>query len=171
LTGGGNDGIIKSTADLKKITGKHAASDDYKAVNLHYSEGGAYKSNCVSCTIAYEFRRRGYDVEALAKGGTQNSEWLNGFEGAVFMRPSARATSVAETAKDISDTVRKWGEGSRGIVLVKWSGESRGHAISVENVGGNVYFIDPQVGERIGIETVLKRSKIPETVFFILKIL
>ncbi len=53
-----------------------------------------------------------------------------------------------------------------GVVLVRWSNVSRGHAISVENSGGNVYFIDPQVGERIDIETVLKRSKIPETVFF-----
>ncbi len=115
LTTGGNDDIIKSTADLKKISGTHTIVDDYKAVNPHYSEGGTYKSNCTGCTVAYELRRRGYDVEALAKSGTQNSDWLKGFEGAVFMRPSARATNAAEAAKDISDSVRKWGENSRGL--------------------------------------------------------
>ena len=48
----------------------HDEADGQKG-NPHYSEDVKYRYNCQSCVIAYEMRRRGYDVEAAPNEGKQ----------------------------------------------------------------------------------------------------
>lgn len=38
---------------------------DSTAINPNYKNGRAYQTNCAQCAVAYDLRRRGYDVEAL----------------------------------------------------------------------------------------------------------
>ena len=38
---------------------------DGGAPNPNYRKGGGYATNCQTCTVAYELRRRGFNVEAL----------------------------------------------------------------------------------------------------------
>lgn len=44
----------------------HADADSGR-VNPHYGEGREYNINCQSCVVAYEARRRGYDLEVVPR--------------------------------------------------------------------------------------------------------
>ena len=48
----------------------HEEADERKG-NPRYLEDRKYRTNCQSCVIAYEMRRRGYDVEAAPNEGKQ----------------------------------------------------------------------------------------------------
>lgn len=130
----------------------------YKGANPHYStEYSEYSFNCQRC-VAYELRRRGYDVTALPtyKGDilprnvtANNGIWMGAFQG-------AKATSVgARTAKgaisNISSQMGKWGDGSRAVVRVGWKGSRSGHVFNVENRSGRMYYVDAQTGDRVNI--------------------
>lgn len=54
---------IDSFFNKKKDTA--SASEDLESVNPNYGTNDRYAYNCTMCTMAYEMRRRGYDVEAV----------------------------------------------------------------------------------------------------------
>lgn len=106
---------------------------------------GEYRMNCGYSAIAYDMRRRGYDVSArpdlngdspenLAKayvdqGTGESREWIQ-----------------AKTESKVVDLMEEFGTGSRAIVIVAWKGNTGGHAFIAENLDGEVRFIDPQKG-------------------------
>jgi hypothetical protein len=104
----------------------------------------AYRENCTSVVQATEIRRRGSDVEA----GPLEKD-LRKDEGG----PGGQPLSVIEQAWDRSFTPATKSEideafkqpGSRGIVAILWNGPAGGgHVFNVENVGGNVRYVDGQ---------------------------
>ena len=50
--------------NLKRKTTETNQNEDMAACNPKYLKGGVYKNNCISCALAYDMRRRGYDVES-----------------------------------------------------------------------------------------------------------
>lgn len=71
----------KSFNDVKKKSHEMSADEDMARVNPYYEEGDIFKINCSYCTLAYEMRRRGYDVEADDYwGGIKEDEANNVFE-------------------------------------------------------------------------------------------
>ena len=59
-----NEDEIENALGIKKATAmNHQDANELKG-NPNYSSGGGYRINCQSCVVAYEMRRRGYDVEA-----------------------------------------------------------------------------------------------------------
>lgn len=55
----------KVIADIEQGKPMNFRQADGGAPNPNYKKGGGYKTNCQSCVVAYELRRRGYDVETL----------------------------------------------------------------------------------------------------------
>ena len=58
--------------------------------------------------------------------------------------------------------MKKWGNGSRAELYVKWSGKNSGaHVYVAENVGGKVVFRDPQTGDAIAVPftTLVEKGK------------
>ena len=67
--------------EVKKKTKPMSKDEDMARVNPYYEEGDIFKINCSYCTLAYEMRRRGYDVEADDyHGGIADDEEANVFE-------------------------------------------------------------------------------------------
>lgn len=62
-----NPSVIAGVKRGKPMSFEEAAGDE---INPHYYDGseGNY-NNCQCCVVAYEARRRGYDVEAVAQNG------------------------------------------------------------------------------------------------------
>lgn len=106
----------------------------------------AYSENCTSAVQAYELRRRGYDVEA---GPLESHLWSsnNGPGGRPIDTVSHTWGGSWSQAghDDITQAFEQAGPGSRGTVFIEWNGGG-GHVFSVENVGGDVRYIDPQNG-------------------------
>ncbi|WP_180268865.1 DUF6531 domain-containing protein [Streptomyces sp. Ru87] len=91
--------------------------------------------NCRACAIAVDSTLSGAPASAkLIKAGSA-TEMLRFYPGKKF-RPSNLSSIV--------ENVSKGGPGARGIVL--GSKGASGHAFNVVNVGGDVVFLDGQVG-------------------------
>ena len=101
---------------------------------------GNYEENCQRAVVAYELRRRGYDVIAqptyngdqLPTGG----KWKGAFQGATDVNIGDK--SPKKTQQNLEREMKKYGPGSRGIVRIP------GHVFNVENQGGKIRYIDAQ---------------------------
>ena len=132
--------------EFKKITGKHSVRFDSESVNPNFSTFQfEYTNNCQRCSVAYELRQRGYDVEAMPS--------YNGGVGA-----GAQIKSIFSTAQEFSTDsyghdatvemikqMEEWGSGSRGILAINRA-DGSGHAYNMQNVNGVVSFVDSQCG-------------------------
>ena len=132
--------------EFKKITGKHSVRFDSKSVNPNFSTFQfEYTNNCQRCSVAYELRQRGYDVEAMPS-----------YDGGVGA--AAQIKSIFSTAQEFStdsyghdatvEMIKKmeeWGSGSRSILVINRA-DGSGHAYNMQNVNGVVSFIDSQCG-------------------------
>jgi hypothetical protein len=133
---------------------------DAEASNPNFAEDPRYQDNCTHCVNAYELRRRGYDVEATkapkAGGRYYNTEILNR-----WVDDEGRArymTNAAKTKKVLDGVVEQWGDGSRGWVTMVHKGGG-GHIFVVENVGGEVRYIDPQDPSVDAAELLLTKKR------------
>lgn len=131
----------------------------YSGANPHYSTDYAeYSYNCQRCVVAYELRRRGYDVEALPtyKGDilpysvtSSNARWMGAFQNA--KSTSVGASTQKAAISNIKSQMSSWGDGSRAIVRVGWKNSNTGHVFNVENHSGKMYYVDAQTGSRVNI--------------------
>jgi hypothetical protein len=102
----------------------------------------AYSENCTSVVQANELRRRGFDVKAGLLEERLRSDQNGG---------GGRSLSVIEhawgvkfkpgTKADIEEAFEE--PGSRGVVAILWRRRG-GHVFNVENVDGEVRFVDGQ---------------------------
>lgn len=68
-----------------------AQEADNKAPNPKYGQNELYRINCQSCVVAYELRRRGFDVEALPRSTDQQAR-LAKDSGLAFIDPETGKT-------------------------------------------------------------------------------
>jgi len=154
--------ILKKAKDLlRKVESKFAAraerraaerfehqlADDLRRVNPHFDPADpAYSMNCTHCIQAYELRRRGLDVEAapLPQQFQPNMNWPGGRLPGTVEQVWGRNLTKGSHA-DIVQAFEQAGPGSRGFVATRWN-QGGGHVFSVENVDGNVRFVDAQTG-------------------------
>lgn len=160
---------------LSEALGKKGAplsvSASYEGANPHYSPDYAeFSMNCQRCVVAYELRRRGYDVKAAPtyqgdklpyaahtnKDGTLNSYWMGAFKGAKTV--SVAASSNKKVLQNIESKMNAYGPGSRAVIRVQWQ-QGGGHVFNVENVGGKIRYMDAQVGKNVNIREYLAASK------------
>ena len=159
------------TSEFKKIQGKHTTSQDLKAVNPNYSTGKKeWTRNCQRCVATYEARRRGYDVEALPRvfDGTDHLQrmrdkdgWPSVFDNSQLI--SCASNSGEDTGKKVQEQMKKFGDGARAIVRVRWEGKNAGgHVFIAEQRGNDTVFLDPQTNKE-GVEYYFKRVKKADT--------
>lgn len=152
----------------------------YKAMkyaNPYYSQDfGEYSQNCQRCVVAYELRRRGYDVIALptwegddmgfpyptAKPSTDNGRWQMAFRKAKSVRVGINgdndaAVNVVQT--NIEKKMKKYGNGSRAVISVTWKGGTDGHVFNVENEHGKIIYRDAQSGRTVNIKGTLATAQ------------
>lgn len=146
LTNKPDGGIIKSIGDLKINTRPHDIASDLRDTNPNYSRGVIYKKNCGNCAVAYELRRRGYDVEARPSNGSVGGEIISMFKDFVAMKPSG--DTKESVVRDLIETALSWENNSRGIVSLQWKSVDFRHYILIEVLNNKVMFVDPQLAKQ-----------------------
>lgn len=148
-------------------------AEAYNGANPHFDSSGTYAEynmNCQRCVVAYELRRRGYDVVAQptyngdplpysTKGG--NARWMGAFQGAKSISVGASRNATVE--KNIEKEMNGFGPGSRAIVRVRWQGSHSGHVFNVENRNGKITYVDAQTGKSVNIKEYLSGSSPSQT--------
>lgn len=146
-----------SPEDLKESIGeKGNAISIEKALegaNPFYNTGVEFNENCQRCVVAYELRRRGYDVVALPTYGDDKlpigRKWAGAFLHGKF--ESVGASSPLKTQANLEAKMHEWGNGSRAIVAIK------GHVFNAENVRGKIRYVDAQTNTIYNSNNVFSR--------------
>ena len=150
--------------------------EDMEAVNpiYHTNNKSYFDENCGACTIAYDLRRRGYDVAAVDEdtyrksGGTLN-DLVDCYDNAKLIDMSyiARKYNISEKSstghptKELVSCMEKEmlseGDGARGNFLTVWS-LGGGHSISWEVENGEIVYRDCQTNEKVELDKWLGMS-------------
>lgn len=151
--------------NLPKI--KHVSSDDQEFLKVNdISSDKRRSSNCFQCTIAYEMRRRGYDVQANTNYGGRNFEYLHAFNVKDSFRVKTNTKSSGtrfptseETARECFDQISaqclEYGEGARGAIMMTFP-LGGGHTMNWVVENGEFKLIDAQRGGEDGYDTFSK---------------
>lgn len=151
--------------------------EDMSVINPKYGadEDNLYNQNCAVCTLAYDLRRRGYDVMAsseevtMANGtaGLSMREIASCYEGGEFVSMKDIARDNEEISGELKDAIKskdgvkmgeymdkellRHGEGARGHIVFHWTGGG-GHDIAWEVENGKVVYRDCQTNNKIDIK-------------------
>ena len=166
---------------LKSALGEKGAAktmgDSMLSTNPYYNgDYREYSENCQRVVVAYEARRRGYDVTAQptykgdtlnqvayddGKSGIARGRWMGAFQGAKPINVSSRKQGEAgerEVMNNISKNMANFGEGSRGVVQIFYK-DGGGHVFNVERKNGKTQWIEAQTGKVKDIDNVMKYVK------------
>ena len=114
---------------------------------------GDFSENCQRAVVAYELRRRGYDVVALPTyaGDTlpMGGKWKGAFRHAKDIAVGDKNPKKAQ--QNLEDQMKSFGHGSRGIVRIP------GHVFNVENDHGKIRYIDAQTNTVYNSKNVFSR--------------
>ena len=148
--------------NLKRKTTETNQNEDMAACNPKYLKGGVYKSNCISCALAYDMRRRGYDVESSPIDTTSATNgslpvqlgFYKGEKLETYEVPNDPDVAVKQFTKNIVS----YGDGSRGMLRIRWK-NGDGHAVVWEVNDGSVIVRDPQNNTIIDLSEYMRRAK------------
>ena len=148
--------------NLKRKTGVMTPKDDMAACNPKYSKGGVYKNNCISCALAYDMRRRGYDVEAMPIDTTSATNGSLPVQLGFYKGEKLETFEVPNdpdvAAKQFSNRILKYGDGSRGILRIRWK-NGDGHAAVWEVDDNSVIVRDPQNNTIVDLSEYTSRAE------------
>jgi hypothetical protein len=173
--GKSSDGEIEKILGIRKGEPmSHEQADEMRA-NPNYKTGEfKYMNNCQVCVLAYEMRRRGYDVEAAPYLSDKKSVTyrlsLMPSNAFYFQKNSSDRPIPMESTPVLSGDIGRskfnramWNtykenlmyntraEG-RYFLSVRWRKGNCGHVIMAERNGGILTFFDPQCGRYVDIE-------------------
>lgn len=107
-------------------------------------------TNCFQCTIAYEMRKRGYDVQANTNFGGHNFEYFHAFDildSFTVKSKTISGGSSEKTAKECYDRVAEqclaYGNGARGVVTMRFP-LGGGHVMNWIVEDGEFKLVDAQ---------------------------
>lgn len=126
--------------------------------NPNYNNGKEFTINCQTCVVAYEARRRGYDVEAIGntKGSlpemlskATNKAWIDPKTGEhpEYIRPAVDSgiDTATKYIKYLKDTLK---EDTRYTIEFGWKRSRSGHIVHIKNSKGEINIYDPQTGKQ-----------------------
>lgn len=114
------------------------------------------KNNCMLCTVAYDLRRRGYDVSAdVARYGYDQADAAKWYKGAKLVKVANTKQSFgnylkyktgfnSEVAKKVKNELVKQGDGARGNLMMVWDWSGSGHSVAYEVDNGKLILRDCQ---------------------------
>ena len=149
-------------SNLKRKTTETNQNEDMAACNPKYLKGGVYKNNCISCALAYDMRRRGYDVESVPIYTTSVTNgslpvqlgFYKGEKLETYEVPNDPDVAVKQFTKNIVS----YGDGSRGMLRIRWK-NGDGHAVVWEVNDGSAIVRDPQNNTIIDLSEYMRRAK------------
>lgn len=129
--------------------------DDLSKINLGYGDpfaSGAY-SNCTNCVVAYDLRRRGFDVTAeYAQDGRSSEDYASAYKGGKFNRYTVKSSSIDDHNKLVHRAVKdilSQGDGARGFIEMDYRGHPDWQHVMVYEVKGKTFsLLDGQSNER-----------------------
>lgn len=119
-----------------------------------------YKANCQRVVVAYELRRRGYDVVSQPtykndtigkivhvdrKNGIYYSRWSGAFQSAKIENAGGR--NAEQMVANINGKMASYGNGARAVLQVQWK-DGGAHVFNVERQNGKTVYVDAQVNRR-----------------------
>lgn len=133
--------------------------EDLSKINPGFNNlRGDTKANCAFCTVAYDLRRRGYDVAAnksLIGHSTEDLKrwypnakkdgWITRYTIQDYNRKRARPTKTLES--ELQNKLSKQGDGARGELAVNFKFGWCGHSMAYEVINGTPYILDGQTNE------------------------
>lgn len=147
---------------LKQKDEPSTIKDDMAAINPGFSyDKRNNDENCAYCTLAYDMRRRGYDVSAISendpnfedaytntieswyKGGKLTSHKVNPLS-------STGKVDAKEETKRLFNELSSQGDGASGFITLSYSeksGMSGGHAMAYQVIDGEAYVLDTQANK------------------------
>ena len=147
---------------LNKKTEVMTQDEDMAVCNPKYSKGGVYKNNCISCALAYDLRRRGYDVESV---GVDTTKVTNGALPVQLGFYKGEKLEVFDVSDDPNVVTRQFtkklighGNGSRGMLRIRWK-NGDGHTVVWEVNDDFVIIRDPQNNTIVDLSNYMKRAK------------
>lgn len=148
--------------NLKRKTGIMTPNEDMAACNPKYSKGGMYKNNCISCALAYDLRRRGYDVEAMPIDTTSATNGSLPVQLDFYKGEKLKILEVPNNpdvaARQLTKYLLGYGDGSRGMLRIRWK-NGDGHAAVWEVDNGSVVVRDPQNNTFVDLSDYMRRAK------------
>lgn len=140
---------LEKFRNLPRING--TATDGFERFSVN-NNGPTYerRNNCFECAIAYEMRKRGYDVQANETLGGRSIETLHAFN--VKDSFTVSSSSNEEAYKRVAGQCLAYGDGARGSINVQWD-SGGGHAFNWEVKNGKFILIDTQQSDVSGDES------------------
>ena len=134
----------KSKLPLQKT--KETMDETLQKVNISKGTHLASGNNCCLCTIAYDLRRRGFDVISKQKApinllydiSPEDVQWMYNY-------PKEYKT---KTSKGLEQALKKEPEGSRGAAFCSWGDGGGGHVVAYEIKNGKPILMDSQTGTK-----------------------
>lgn len=122
------------------------ADEALQKVNPSKGTHLASGNNCCLCTIAYDLRRRGYDVMAnqnapinlLYDISPDDVSWMYGFPKEIVMK----------TPSSLQKALDSQPNGARGAAFCTWKGGNSGHVVAYEVQNGHAKLYDAQTGTK-----------------------
>lgn len=143
----------KAIADMEQGKPMNFQQADGGAPNPNFKKGGGYATNCQTSVVAYELRRRGYDVEALPnyKGSmldvlSHNTRlaWVDRETGKMPDYILPKQPTCAKSFEWLKENIKA---NNRYTIEFTWKGEAHGHIVHLfKNSKGALSLYDPQNG-------------------------
>lgn len=142
----------------RRIKGKHSIQEDAEKVNpLRGTEMGIAKNNCILCSIAYDMRRRNFDVQAKMSSKAINRSLIESIYGVNIDEQKYNVAS--HSFKGFEDKMlKRYKNGSRGILIIDGSLYGTGHVMNFEIDKGRVILVDGQKGRIFDVAEFSKRG-------------
>ena len=162
-----NHHALEKQLGIKKGNPMTIDQADGRKVNPHYGEGEEYSKNCQTCTLVYELRRRGFDIEAMGNPNREVWKIVNG-ASEIFKTPfglDAEFKTMQDAfreglyafdhdhktcCKNFIDAMTK--EDGRYELSLTWGdgagNATGGHVICLERRNGLLIWYDPQTGQK-----------------------
>ena len=144
---------------------KTSKQDDLKSTNPNYDEPyGTGKRNCYACTLAYDLRRRGYEVTATEDNdgsGYKNILSLYKNPKPKYVKSDSYVSPTSKNkalTKELEQELAKEPDNSRGYLCLTWSGGG-GHAMAYEREGNKTYIYDAQTGNKLELSEYVDNAK------------
>lgn len=158
---------LNKLRDAKKINPPESYRESLRETNNTKSPNRNFKNNCPNTTLAYELRRRGYDVKAKPspRGSTMTTikELYNIKKVDLKISDMADPSKIKENNQKMNSYFDSMPDGYRGAIGLSWDGGIGGHIFNVERVNGKTIFIDSQSGksgEFTGASLMTKKAQI-----------
>jgi hypothetical protein len=131
--------------------------------NPNYALKKGYDTNCQTCVVSYEARRRGFDVEALSSDKNMtiyrlardtDMAWIDRKTGEKPKGLSIVSNGTKTTYNFLKENIK---ENERYTFSFMWKTGNSGHIIHMDRVNGVMRIYDPQSGKTLDKEIDIVR--------------